>query len=519
MAIVGAGAAGSIAAQALTEQGLNVTLLDAGPRRPRPRDTTGQAGAQAGPVHRALCAVRGQPIQARGILFDRRLRALFVDDRLNRYTVAQGTRFHWLRGRQVGGRLHTWARVVLRMSDHQFFAASRDGWGIDWPIDSQALAPHYLRVEQLLGIYGNADGVPTIPDSEVIGPWALTEGERALRSRLASDWPDRPLVQARVARFDGGDAPHGVRAAAATGRLNLRADTIAERIQLNADGTRATGVATIDARDGSRSVLECGAVLLCASTIETVRLLLNSACSGHERGLGNSSDSLGRYLMDHTMVYATGPADAERTPQPPAPGDARDRGWITGVYLPPPTPSDDGFLRSFGVQGSVGRERPAWALTAFGEVLPRADNRIRLDPHRRDAHGMPAARIEMRYGDNEKVMTAAMASTLDAIARAGGLRPRRLGIAHRILRRQTHLPCGALIPGSCAHEVGGARMGRDPAISVLDPQQRCWDVPNVYVGDGSCFVTAGFQNVSLTIMALAARACDAILDDHRAGKL
>jgi choline dehydrogenase-like flavoprotein len=263
------------------------------------------------------------------------------------------------------------------------------------------------------------------------------------------------------------------------------------------------------------------AVVLCASTIESVRLLLLSAAAGHAAGLGNRSGALGRYLMDHCMVYASGPAardpafDAE-------PADPYDHGRIHGFYLPRFRnlgKRDAAFLRGYGILGGIGRGRPAWSMVGFGEVLARPENRVTLDPARRDAWGLPAARIEYGHGPNERAMIADMRRALAELARSGGLRSGTPGgsllgrLALRLARRRLFTRDGALVPGSSNHEVGGARMGDDPATSVLDPWNRLWDVPNVLVTDGAAFVSSGYQNVTLTILALTARACGHLVEE------
>ena len=524
--VVGAGAAGCLASKELSEGGLCVLTLDAGPAVDPERDFPLPAPAPGGPVTRALGALRGQPVQARCMLWGARTRHLFVDDRQNPYGTPRGSPFLWFRGRRVGGRLHTWARVVLRMSDLELAAASSDGAGEDWPIDSADLAPHYARVERFLGVDGDADGLATIPDSELAGRWPPTAGEREFRERVAAAHPDRPVASVRVLRHDPGRVPAGLRAGLATGRLTVAPETIAERVVLAPGGRRAEGVAVLDARSGARATVRARAVVLCASTIESVRLLLLSAGPGHAAGLGNGSGLLGRCLMDHCMVYAAGPA--ERDPAFDAePADPYDHGRIHGFYLPRFRNlgrRDAGFLRGYGILGGIGRGRPAWSLVAFGEVLARPENRITLDPERRDAWGIPAARIEYRHGPNERAMVADMHRTLAELAQSGGLCPGAPGggslgrVALWLARRRLFTADGALLPGSSNHEVGGARMGRDPATSVLDPWNRLWEVPNVLVTDGAAFVSSGYQNVTLTILALTARACARLVEELRSGR-
>lgn len=532
--VVGAGAAGSLAAKELSEGGLSVVVLEAGPALDPARDFPTGKRDGAGPLERVRCALTGQPIQSRGILFSRRLRRFYVDDRQHPYVTAPDKPFHWFRGRQLGGRLLTWARLVLRMSDTQFAAAARDGVGESWPLCYADLAPYYARVERFLGVYGQADDLATVPDCELLGPWPQTAGEKAFRARLAEGLPEWPIIDARVVRHDPGRVPAGIRAGLATGNLTIRPHAVAERILLQPVGTLARGVQFVDARTRERSTVRGRAIVLCASTVETNRLLLGSACQGHERGLGNSSGTLGQYLMDHCMVYATGPASREAHSGPePGPRDPYDLGLVHGFYMPRfqnlGERDDAPFLRGYGVQGGIGRGRAAWSLVAYGEVLPRVGNRVTLDPKRKDALGLPAPRIAYSYGPNERAMIQHMHASLREIARAGGLAAGRIGrtgptsltrrAVDTLARSRLYTEDGALIPGSSNHEVGGARMGSNPASSVVDPSNRLWDVPNVYVTDGACFPSCGFQNVTLTLMALTVRASQAIVRECEAGRL
>jgi choline dehydrogenase-like flavoprotein len=279
---------------------------------------------------------------------------------------------------------------------------------------------------------------------------------------------------------------------------------------------------------------EARVVVLCASAIESVRILLNSGQEGNPNGLGGSSGLLGRFLMDHCMVTVAGtvPADWVRRSGPEPIGSNDDPYDLAAnyIYLPgfknitEPSPE---FVGSYGILGQVGRAN-AYHFIGLGEMLPRFENRVTLSTKVRDAWGIPAAYIECAHSENEHALLADMTRTMQDLAVAGGLpvqeliRRRGGGIRDALYRRLRHkvwTSYGAFHPGAAIHELGGARMGDDPRNSVLDRFNRCWDVPNVFVTDGACFVSSGHQSTTLTIMALTVRACESIVSQFRKGDL
>jgi choline dehydrogenase-like flavoprotein len=493
--VVGSGATGGWAAKDLTESGLRVALLEAGPL------LLDRGSRQASPV-----APGRQPIQAHCFAFEESTSQLFVDDVDNPYSHPPDSPFYWIRSRQTGGRTLLWDRVCLRMSDHELKAASRDGVGVDWPISYADLAPYYDRVERFLGVCGTAEGLEQIPDGPFAEPLPLSAGEQQLKAAVEGRWPTRKVTAARVAKAPP-EAP--LQAAMRTGRLSLLVDSIASRVLVGPGGNRARGVAYVDAESGAEREIEGRVIVICASTIESTRLLLNSASEEHPDGLGNSSGTLGRYLMDHTYdigIDGIAPTPPRGMDDPPS----------DGCYIPNfrgLTESGESFLRGYGITLQIAprrggvlsrlrgprKRKGGWFwMRVFGEVLPNPDNRITVDPTAVDAWGIPTVHIECRYGPNEEAMAADQLRTLQEIAEAA-----RLDV------RETHSQLSP--PGLSIHEMGTARMGSDPASSVLDPFNRAWDVPNLYVTDGSCFVSGGFQNPTLTMMAITARACDHIV--------
>jgi choline dehydrogenase-like flavoprotein len=519
--VVGSGAAGAFAAKALTEGGLETLLLEAGPELRPDEDFPhmGPRDRRDAIWTRLLAAMSGQRVQARSPSFMAFVRHLYVNDRENPYTTPTGKPFFWIRGRQVGGRLHTWAGMALRMSDRELHGASHDGYGVDWPISYEELAPYYDKVETCLGLYGNADGLPHVPDGRYVAPRELTARELAFKSAVESRWPDRHVIQARVTAHNSGRVPIPIAEARATGRLTVRPNAVVTRVTTDPDSGKASGVEFVD-RTARRSHQARGRlVMLCASALESVRILLNSGAPRYPDGIGGSSGVLGRFIMDHCHVHRHG-YFAEPVHQPPQHADdPYDFGASQGFYIPSfrnVARPHDGFLRGYGVLGAVGRLHSMWWLAAFGEMLPRAENRVVLNLRKVDAWGIPVAHIECTWSENERALIADAKRNLEEMTLAAGLPPeRRFGksaLVSTLLRAACPEP-GVFYPGLAVHELGGARMGDDPETSVLNPFNRCWEVENLVVADGACFVSSGYQNPTLTIMALSLRAAECVVSD------
>lgn len=518
--VVGSGAAGSWAAKELAEAGLQVTLLEAGRDLDVQRDFPRDAAAGAMRVRgRAEAALRGQFVQAKCAGFMETTKRFYVNDRENPYTTPGGKPFLWYRGRQLGGRLHTWSRHVPRMSNHEFKSRSVRGFGTDWPISHEDLAPYYDKVESTLGVYGTAAGIPNCPDGRFIGPGKTTRIEEAFLSELERNVPHIRVTHGRTVRYDTERIPLPLRRAMTTGRLDLRTDAVVRRILTDDQTGRATGVEYVDRRARTTHVVTGKVVVMCASAIESVRILLNSRSARHPDGVGNSSGRLGRYLCDHVTVALTGDvdeADAEASPAE----DAFDFA-ATGLYIPSFCADEvTDFPGGYGIQIGIGRGKPTWGMFALGEMEPRPENRVSLDPVKRDAWGVPAARIECSHSEDEVRMVAHMRRRLPEIAAAGGLCVEtnldlgRRNLILRMLRSKVFTGYGAYWPGAAIHESGGACMGERPDDSVLNSMCQCWDAENVFVTDGACFVSSGFQNHTLTMMALTVRACEFIARDY-----
>jgi len=533
--VIGSGASGSIAVKELTERGLDVLLLEAG-RDLTPEDFTPIPPSKPKAmsidlIGRGKAALKGQYRQARRAMFQESKSKFLVNDAHSPYAT-DGADFLWIRGRIMGGRLNSYGRVLLRASDHEFKAASLDGIGIDWPISYADVEPWYERVERFLGIYGTSDNLPNLPDSVYRGPSPLTAAERKFKETVEGRWPERHVVPWRYAAPNPHRTPLGVVAAEATGRLTKRTDAVVSKITINPKTGRADGAVFIDRVAKTEHRVHADIVMLCASTIESVRLLLNSATDGHPNGLANSSGLVGRYFMDQTpsLLFGSAPEFPGAEVNDPAPADPY-YAPVGGVYMPHFTnvdgPDGSDFARGWSVQGTIGRipvpegSGGTVGLMGFGEILPYYDNRISLHSWRKDAWGIPIPKIRLKITDNERALMRAQAKGLREMAEASGFKVNFVGTADGLgegkiwpdadpisrLIFRVGFPM-SLAMGAAIHECGGARMGSDPGDSVLNEFNQTWDVPNLYVTDSSCFTTNGAVGPTLTIMALTARAAE-----------
>ncbi len=517
--VVGSGASGSWAVKELTEGGLNVVLLEAGRGLDVVRDFPADAEMSIGMVGRVRSALQGQQVQARCPLFSETTKQFYVNDRKNPYTTPRGKPFLWFRGRQLGGRLHLWYRHVPRMSNYEFKAASVRGDGVDWPLSYEDLAPYYDIVEKTLGVHGKPAGIPNCPDGQFIGPAKTTQIEEAFLANIEKRLPDLHMTYGRNVKYDSERVPLPIRLALTTGRLEIRTDAVVSRLLTDARSGKATGVEYVDRSTKKTQVVHGRVVVLCASSIESVRILLNSQSAKHPSGVGGSSGHLGRYLCDHVAYSQTG--DVSEVHVEP---DPKETGWdfsATGLYIPSFCEKErKNFPGGYGIQIGIGRGTPTWDMLAFGEMQPRFENYVSLHPRIRDAWGIPVARIDCSHSQDEVNMVAHMKRMLPEIAAAGGLQVDKnldLGgknFLFRLLRSRLFADYGAYWPGAAIHETGGARMGETPDNSVLNSYCQCWDADNVFVTDGACFVSSGFQNHTLTIMAITARACQFIVREY-----
>jgi len=498
--VVGAGAAGGLAALLLAEAGLRVLVLDAGwPHEGSPlinaivRKLADPKNLRFVPPRFAIlpkAAIRGvgllrQPVQSRLPAWGREPEA-FVDDRKCPYVTPPNRPFIWIRARQIGGRMvvSTHGGQYYRLSPSDL--APGDGSRPSWPLEPGELDPWYSLVEHRLRLSGAREGIAWQPDSELGRVLTPNTNESSLMNSIRSSWPaSRPMLGRFAPPLDG------LEGAARTGRLRCRQGAIVKRIEVHPSG-HVSGVSLFDLETRSEVRVSAPMVFLCASALESTRLLLLSETTNSPDGLGGGSGALGRHLMDHMIVAGWGSApplpashhheenrliylprfDARADPKPgPGPGVG------VQLYQWPGTPTNSGFC----------------AVT-FGEMLPRSENRVMLHPKRRDAWGIPVLFIDCAYDDADLALARLQIETIRELAGATGV-------------TLTSINTRPTMPGICAHECGTARMGRDPRDSVLDPHNQCWEAKGLYVTDGASFVTQGSQNPTLTILALTARAC------------
>lgn len=546
--VVGSGAAGGFAVKELTERGFEVLLLEAGRSITAEDFKTDFAGPREKGIQlwaRAKAALCGQPVQSKVAMYAKQLSHLFVNDREHPYSTPSGHPFLWIRGKQLGGRLHTYGRMLLRWSDYDFKAASRDGQGEDWPIGYDDLAPYYDKVEGFLGIRGCPDNVKNVPDGNFAGPSKLSHAESEFKLKTMQHWPDRQPIAWRYMPPNIKRVPQPILAAKATGLLTVRTDAIAQRVLTCPTSGKATGVSFIDRNTRERHEVQANIVVLCASPIETVRLMLSSSGSKHPDGLSNGSGVLGRYFMDQvpSIIMGTVPGHKGSELDDTVPADPF-YGVSGGIYIPRfenlDQPPRGDFVRGYAYQGTIGRlytpaERDAkFGIMGFGEMLPYADNTITLNPKRSDRWGMPIPHINCRMHRNELAMVAQQISSIEEMADNAGLKIEFNGSAlglqegpggafpdadpiSRFLFRSNFRKSMAM--GAAIHESGGARMGNDPATSILNSYNQCWEAPNVFVTDASSFVTGGCAGTTLTLMALTVRACEYIAAERARGQL
>ena len=556
--IVGSGATGGWAAKELSEKGMRVIVLEAGRKLDPMKDFTEHAWPYEvkyrGTVGNRTLFRERQSIQSKCYACNEYSNHFFVDDIDNPYTTPDGRPFDWIRGRHVGGRTIMWGRQVYQLSDYELKAASRDGYGEDWPISYSELAPYYDRVEDFIGVSGSVENVANLPDGKFLPPMKLTCGEWVLKRAVESRWKDRRVMIGRAAiltrRHNGRAACHycghcdrgcttssyfsspgsTLPAAMKTRRCEIRPNAVASHVIVDTKTGKAKGIAVIDQVTKRGYEVMGKVIVLCASTIETTRLLLNSASRQHPAGLGNSSGELGNYLMDHTYAISIGGVVPSVANYP----YNYDDGRANGIYIPKfrnISERHQKFIRGYGIQGSVQRgmmpttiksipgfgaeykkmvrdakaPAPFW-MAAFGEMLPRRENRVSINKDVKDAWGIPVAHINCTHSDNEREMMRDGLESLKEMATAAGF---EITYANPFLGS----------PGLAIHEVGTARMGNDPKKSVLNKFNQSWDVKNLFVTDGSCFVSSGCQNPTLTMMALTIRACDYIVNQHKKGNL
>ena len=545
--IVGSGISGGWAAKELCEKGLKVLLLERGGNVQHPDYPTANKNPWEFPHHLSLSTEdkKRSFVQSRHYSYREDNKHFYINDQENPYEETK--RFDWIRGDIVGGRSLLWARASYRWSDLDFEANLNDGNGVDWPIRYKDIAPWYDYVESFIGVSGNRDGIPHLPDGQFQPPFEMNVVEKHFKEKIESIYPERKVIIGRAANLTQPvkgrgqcqardlchrGCPFGayfstnastMPAAYATGNLTVRPHSLVNKVIYDEQKGKATGVEITDTQTKKTEEFYARLIFLNASTVATSFILLNSVSKRFANGLGNGSDQVGRNLMDHHKgISITALVD----------------GFEDSYYYGPrPTPlfiprfqnihdTTPGYLRGYHFGANASRPRQAgdavigkelkdaltepgpWQvnLYAYGECLPYANNRITLNNDKKDGWGRPIITIDCEFKENERAMHIDMIKKGQEMLTAAGF-------------KNITVKAEISAPGNANHEMGTARMGHDAKTSVLNKFNQMHEVPNVFITDGSCMTSSACQNPSLTYMALTARACDYAVKEMKKGNL
>jgi choline dehydrogenase-like flavoprotein len=537
--VIGSGISGGWAAKELTEKGLKVLMLERGRPLEHIKDYTTAGKTPWNYPHRGRKTPEEQgkyPVIARGWAIDHPNLNFWVNEQDCPYTETKP--FTWWRSYQMGGRSILWGRQSYRWSDLDFEANAKDGIAIDWPIRYKDIAPWYDHAETFAGISGSIEGLQQLPDGKFLPPMELNCLEKDISARikekmkrhliigrtanLTAPIPGRTQCQFRNRCWEG--CPFGgyfstqsstLPAARKTGNLTVRPFSIVTQILYDKDTQKAKGVEVLDAENNKTYNYFAKIVFVNASSLNSAWILMNSATDVWPEGLGSSSGELGHNVMDHH--YNCGASGRFDGYEDKYYYGRRANGFYIARFANLFNDKRN-YLRGFGYQGSASRE--GWSrqvaelsigsafkeaicepgqwtagMTGFGEILPYHENKISLDPNKKDKWGLPVLAMDAELKANEHAMRRDMVAEAKAMLEAAG--------AHDI----NTWDAGHAI-GHGIHEMGTARMGRDAKTSVLNEWNQVWDAKNVFVTDGACMTSSACQNPSLTYMALTARACD-----------
>ncbi|WP_026940763.1 GMC oxidoreductase [Hellea balneolensis] len=542
--VVGSGMSGGWVAKEMCERGMKTLVLERG----KDIDPAEDYSDMLDPWDKKFLdrvspdeAARDYARQKDVYVFFESTKHLWVKDSDHPYETAEGTDYEWYRGYHVGGRSLLWARMSYRFSDHDFNANKVDGVGVDWPIRYADLKPWYDKVEKFAGVSGNNDDLGQLPNGVFLPPFELDCAAKELQAKIAENFDDRQLIAGRVANLSRttpeqealGRGPCQARyhcfrgcsygayfssnsatlpAARQTGNLTLKPDSIVHSVIYDPKAKRATGVRVIDRLTKEMRIYTAKVVFLNASAINTAAILLQSANEDIPNGLANSSDQVGRNLMDHVAgarasaivdglddryVYGRYPGQGYIPRYRNYPDYDQDykRGFAFQVYTG--RGSWTGNRLGVGEQFKADNRKPGpWTVTldAYAEVLPNPNNRITLSTTQKDKWGIPLPVMDARMGPNEWALLRAASKDAEDILTKGGFSNISMSEVQPTK------------PGNRIHEMGTARMGRDPKTSVLNKWNQAWDVENIFITDGAAMTSSAIQNPSITYMALSARA-------------
>lgn len=560
--VVGSGITGGWAAKEFCERGFNTLMIERGRVVKHREDYIGENKGPWEFENRTkvdnLLVEEQYNVQKKCYAFTDATKHFFGNDKDLPYSTEEGKTFDWIRANQLGGKSLLWHRQSYRWSDFDLSANKADGHGNDWPIRYKDIESWYSYVETFAGISGSKENLPQLPDSEFLPPFEMTVPEQEIKKRIENHFPDRNLIMGRTAHLSKPTTLHmqqgrvqcqtrnecqkgcsfgayfstqssTLPAAAKTNNLSIAPNSVVHSLIYDEKTKRVKGVRVIDNDNLTTREYFAKVVFLCASTLGSTQIMLNTKTKTFPNGIANSSGVLGHYLMDHNYGGgANGSLDGYED-------EYYSGRRPTGLYMPnfryEPSRYSKKYLRGFSF--GAGAQRSNWQGTRYrkgigadfkdslthpggwnygmyaqGEMLPRFENNVSLHPTKKDKWGIPQLHIDCSWSDNEKFMMDDAAELAAEMLTKAGLK-----------NVKSYTSYDKKFPGIAIHEVGTARMGRDPKDSILNGYNQTHDIANLFVTDGASFCSTSTQNPSLTFMALTARAVDYCVKEMKAKRI